>query len=124
VGANKLRSGDLDTLVALQRKTVSHSPSGVPQETWSTLTSRFAALRPLLGDERNGSQQLIAREQTEFTIHWSDDIQDLSPLDRIVCPAADAASSPLNARSIYDVFGVHEIGRNTGLKVLAARRVA
>jgi len=121
---DQLRAGDLDTRIALQRKTVTHSSSGVPVETWSTLTSRFAALRPLLGDERNGSEQLIAREQTEFTIRWSTDIDDLSPLDRIVCPVADASNSPISNRSIYDVFAVHEIGRHVGLKVLAARRVA
>jgi head-tail adaptor len=124
VAVNRLRAGEFDTLIALQRKSVTYSSSGEPIETWSTLASRFASVRPLLGDERNASQQFIAKEQTEFILHWGSDINDFSPLDRVVCPGSDASSSPISARSIYDVFGVHEIGRNTGLRILAVRRVA
>jgi len=124
MATDQLRAGDLDTPIAIQRKSVTYSPSGEPVETWGTLFNRRASIRPLLGDERNGAEQLVGREQSEFKIRWSLDVATLSPLDRIVCPASDAGISPVNSRSIYDVFAVHEIGRNIGLRVLAARTVA
>lgn len=124
MATNQLRAGDLDTLIAVQRKTVTYSSTGDPQETWATLVLSDSAIRPLTGDERNGAEQWIAREQTEFTIRWSTGVADLSPLDRIVCPSSDVSLSPISDRSIYDIFGVHEIGRNIGLRIFAARRVA
>src|SRR5262245_40718184 len=104
MASDQLRAGDLDTRIAVQRKGVTYSSSGTPRETWSNLAVRSAKMRPLTGDERNGADQLIAREQTEFTIRWSNDVEDLSPLDRIVCPDSDASTSPIRVRSIYDVF--------------------
>lgn len=119
-----MRAGTLDTRVVLQRKTNSYSPSGSPIEVWSALVTRWAAVKPVTGDERNAAQQWIAREQTQFTIRWSQDIDDLSPLDRIICPAEDAANSPVSNRSIYDIIAVHEAKRRESLIITAARRVA
>lgn len=123
MATDKLRAGELDIRIAIQGKTVTYSPSGEPQESWSTLAQVWASQRPLLGDERNGAEQLIAREQTEFVVRWATALANLSPLDRIVFPASDAGNSPANLRSVYDVFGVHEIGRNVGFRILAARQV-
>lgn len=119
-----MRAGTLDTQVVLQRRVVTYSSSGSPIETWSTLTTVWAGLRPILGEERSGTQQWVAREQTEFTVRWSTDVEDLSPLDRVVCPAEDAGDSPIPNRSIYDVIAVHEPDRHVNLKIMAARRVA
>jgi head-tail adaptor len=117
------RAGLLDTLIAIQRKSQSYSSTGEPTETWSTLAQRWADLRPVTGTELNAAEQWVAREQTEFTIRWSPDVADVSPLDRIICPASAASSSPVLVRSIYDVIAVHEPIRNDTLKLLAARRV-
>jgi SPP1 family predicted phage head-tail adaptor len=119
-----MRAGQLDTRVALQRKTTTYSSSGEPVETWSTLVERWSALRPLTGAEVNAAEQWVAREQTEFTVRWSQEIADLSPLDRVICPADDASVSPEVARSVYDIVAVHEVGRNEALRITAARRVA
>ncbi len=119
-----MRAGTLDTRIALQRKTTSHSSSGTPIETWSTLVERWSSADPVTGDERNAAQQWIAREQTKFTIRWSQEVEDLSPLDRVICPADGASVSPISARSIYDVIAVHEEGRNKEMIIMAARRVA
>lgn len=119
-----IRAGTLDFKIALQRKTDSYSSTGEPIETWSVLAERWAELRPVTGDERNASEQWIAREQTRFTVRWSADIDDLSPLDQVICPAADAGNSPISSRSIYDIISVFEEGRHEKLVVVAARRVA
>jgi len=119
-----MRAGQLDTRVALQRKTTTYSGSGDPVDTWSTLVERWAGLRPLTGVEANASEQWVAREQTEFMVRWSQEIAALSPLDRVICPADDASLSPEVARSVYDIVAVHEVGRNEALRIIAARRVA
>lgn len=118
-----MRAGPLDTRVALQRKAVSYSSIGEPIEVWSTLATRWAAVSPTAGTEQNASDQWVAREQTDFLIRWSSDIADLSPLDRVICPASDASLSPVASRSVYDIMAVHELGRNESLRVRAARRV-
>jgi SPP1 family predicted phage head-tail adaptor len=108
----------------LQRKTSTISSSGSPTETWSTLATVWANVKPITGTERNAAQQWIAREQTQFTVRWSDDVANFSPLDRVIYPAADVGSSPLSNRSIYDVMAVHEPQRQVNLVIMAARRVA
>jgi hypothetical protein len=42
----------------------------------------------------------------------------------MICPADDASASPEVSRSVYDIIAVHEIGRNEGMRIVAARRVA
>lgn len=118
------RAGILDTQVALQRKSVSYSASGEPVETWSILWECWADLKPVAGSELNAAAQWVAREQTQFTVRWAPEIDDFSPLDRIVCPSSDASVSPEVTRSIYDVISVHEPERQDYLQILAARRVA
>ena len=119
-----VRAGTLDVRIALRRKTSSFSSSGEEIETWTTLATRWASIDPIIGDERNASEQWIAREQSRFTTRWSADIDDLSPLDLVIFPAADASNSPVPSRSTYDVIAVHAKGRNDQLVILAARRVA
>jgi head-tail adaptor len=117
------RAGDLDIRIAIQRKGTSYNSSGEPVETWTTLATRWSALRPLTGTEINASEQWVAREQTEFTIRWDESIEGVSPLDRIICPSSDVSESPLSARSIYDVIAVHDVGRHDEMKITGARRV-
>lgn len=118
-----MRAGKLDMRVAFQRKAQSSSSSGEPVETWSTLATRWADVEPLFGTEVNAAEQWIAREQSRFTVRWSSDIDDLSPLDRVIFPASDAQASPVPSRSVYDVIAVQLLGRNEGIAVQAARRV-
>jgi head-tail adaptor len=119
-----MRAGKLDVRIALQRKTTSLSPSGEPSESWVTLAERWSSIDPIQGDERNAAEQWIAREQAQFIVRWSQDIDDLSPLDRVIYPVSDASLSPSPSRSIYDIISVLEKGRNDQLIIQAARRVA
>lgn len=119
-----MRAGRLDRLITIQRKSISYSASGEPQESWAALSSqRPASIAPVRGEERFSGEQWVAKEQVEFRTHWSAVIADLSPLDRIIYPAqaADSPDAPIE-RNIYDVLAVHEIGRREGLQIIAARR--
>jgi head-tail adaptor len=118
-----MRAGTLDQRIALQRKTTDYSSSGAPIETWSTLAERWSSLDPVSGLERSAAQQWIAREQVQFVLRWSPEVSDLSPLDQVIHPASDAASSPIPSRSVYDIMAVLAIGRNESIKIMAARRV-
>jgi hypothetical protein len=75
-------------------------------------------------DERFSAPRLVARQQTEFHVRWSQDIADLSPLDRIVYPPVPDTSPPTHmpSTSSYDIVEVHEIGRREGFKIIAVRR--
>src|SRR5262245_9542221 len=102
------RAGALDTRVALQRKTTASSSSGDLTETWSTIGERWAEYMPFQrAQEMNVAAQWVAREQVSFTIRWDEGIKDLTPVDRIVCPAVDANPAKLQNRSIYDIIAVH-----------------
>lgn len=119
-----MRAGRLDRRITIQRRSVTYSDSGEPQETWAALSERRpASVSPVSGEERFTGEQYVARQQTEFRIRWSEDLAALTPLDRIVYPADDATASPEVTGSIYDVMAVHELGRREGLRILAARQV-
>lgn len=117
-----MRAGALDRRITIQRKTVTQSPSGAPRETWSNLAQRRPASRkPVRGDERFNTPQLVAREQIEFRIRYSADVANLTPKDRIIEPALSGNETP-ETRAIYDILAVHEIGRREGLQIITARR--
>jgi head-tail adaptor len=119
-----MRAGRIDRIITIQRKSVTYSSSGEPQETWAVLVERWwASIAAVSGDERFTGEQWVAKEQTEFRIRWSTVVADLSPLDRIIYPApasGDMFEPP--TRSIYNVMSVQEIGRMEVLQILAARR--
>jgi SPP1 family predicted phage head-tail adaptor len=121
-----MRAGRLDRTITIERKAVTHSPSGQPIETWAPLVSRrSASVTPLSGDERFSAPQYVAREQVQFEIRWSQDVASVQSKDRIVYPAIDSSVSPAPVpaeREIYDIIYVAEIGRRRGLRIVAARR--
>lgn len=116
-----MRAGRLDRRILIQRHGVTYSDSGEPIETWTDLTEEQpASINPVRGEERFAGEQWQAKEQVEFRVHWFEAIAQLSPLDRIIYPAA-SGDSP-DERQIYDVMAVHEIGRREGMRIMAARR--
>lgn len=120
-----MRAGRLDRLITIQRKTSTASSSGEPQESWSDIvTRRPASLAPVRADERFAGPQIGATEQVEFRIRYSQDVADLSPLDRIIYPAlsADSPDESSTGNRRYDILAVHEIGRREGLQIIAFRR--
>jgi head-tail adaptor len=117
-----MRAGRLDRKVTIQRKSVVLSDSGEQQESWATLANnRWASVAPLSGTERFGGEAIESSQQVEFRIRWSQDVADLSPLDRIVYPSSAATDSPSLGSSVYDVLSVNEIGRHEVLQIITAR---
>jgi SPP1 family predicted phage head-tail adaptor len=113
-----MQAGKLDRLISLQRKASTGSSSGQPVDTWTNLIARrWASVAPVRGDERFTAPQYAAKEQTEFRIRWSENVADLTPLDRIIYPAG--SSDPT---AVYDILAVHEIGRRDGLRIITFRR--
>jgi head-tail adaptor len=110
----------LDRFISIETLTTIPDPVGEPIETWTAIDARRpAAYRPINGSERFAADQFIARQQAEFIIRWSVNVSLVSPLDRIIYPAGD---SPTLDEDIYDIMDVQEIGRQEGLRILAARR--
>jgi head-tail adaptor len=119
-----MRGGTLDRTVAIQRATVTQSPSGEIREAWATLSTRPASVAPVTGEERFTSEQLIAKAQFSFTVRWAQVLADLTPLDRIIYPASALANSPADplGNKIYDIIAVQEIGRREALRIIATVR--
>ena len=118
-----MRAGKLDRVITLQRKTVTISDSGEPIEGWAVLALRRpASMKPVSGTERWVQPSLVADQQVEFQIRYSDDVADLSPLDRIIFPALATGAEVVGADMIYNILVVQEIGRQDGLQVITRRR--
>jgi head-tail adaptor len=110
----------LDRFISIETMTTVPDSVGEPVETWTAIDSRRpASYKPLNGTERFAADQFIARQQAEFIIRWSVNVSLVSPLDRIIYPAGD---SPIQEEDIYDIMDVQELGRQDGLRILAARR--
>jgi len=116
-------AGRLDRRVTVQRKILTQAPSGHPTERWHDVAQRLWASRvPVRGDERSTASQWVAKEQVEFRIRYMPAVAELSPLDRVICPAPNEANAQHPpAAQTYDIIAVHEIGRRRGLKIIAAR---
>jgi head-tail adaptor len=112
-------------MVAIQRAVINQSPSGEPQPTWVTLSTRPAALdNGMTGTERLATEQVVAKAQVAFTVRWASVLADLTPLDRIIYPASVLANSPADPlhSKIYDIIMVQEIGRREQLRIFATVR--
>jgi head-tail adaptor len=117
-----MRAGRLDRKITIQRKATTLSDTGEQEESWSSLaTNRSASVMPVSGTERFGGEQIESSQQVEFRIRWSENVADLSPLDRVVYPSSDATDSPSLGSSVYDVLAVNEIGRHEVLQIITAR---
>lgn len=119
-----MRAGRMDRRITLQRRAAAQDEFGEEIVTWVTVApSRAASVGPVRGEERFTSAQFISKEQTEFRIRWSASLANFNPLDRVVYPAI-AGESPeeIAGDRIYDVMSVHELGRQEGLVIRAARR--
>jgi head-tail adaptor len=120
-----MRAGRLDRFITIQRSTSTAADDGHPTLSWSTVGQLRtpASMTPISGDEKTSAPQYVAKEQVEFRVRYSDDLSELSPMDRIIYPAFEANSPAVpETRRTYDIFEVLEIGRREGLKILAARR--
>ena len=85
--------------------------AGEVNDGWTSVGEMPASARPVSGAEFAGRAQIVAVETVEFTVRWSATVANVSPLDRV-----------RHQGRVYDVRGVHEIGRREGLRIIAVRR--
>jgi head-tail adaptor len=119
-----MKSGKLDRLITIQRKTVTQDNFGQEVETWAAIAHRRAATyAPVRGDERFTASQFVAKQQVTFWVRWASALQSLNPMDRVLypCPDDEDVQSP-PTEIIYDIMEVSELGRRDGFKITAARR--
>lgn len=120
-----MKAGPLDRKITIMRRSATLSDIGEPEEAWTVIDSRrSASVHPVSGDERDTAPQNVAKEQVDFKIRWSNNVSDLTPLDRIVYPAMESFDPPetVSDRRIYDILYVSEIGHKDGLMIRAVRR--
>ncbi len=114
-----LSTGSLDRRISIERNTPTQSRTGALEPAWERIGRvRWARRAQLAGQERYTAQQFLAREQVTFTVRWAEDLEGLSPKDRIVYPVVDDPAD----NQIYDVLAVHELGYREGLVIETARR--
>lgn len=98
-------AGRLDRRVVIQRKTETRSPTGAVIETWATWKTVQMGKRDIRADERFRADQELATETTVFVAQY---IEGLRTDDRLVCEGRT-----------YDVLGIAELGRRSGLEITA-----
>jgi SPP1 family predicted phage head-tail adaptor len=98
-------SGRLDRVAEIQRSTTIQDEFGQPIETWSAWRVVKMGKRDVRADERFRSDQELATETTVFVSHW---ISGLQTTDRLVVD-----------EKTYDILGVAELGRRSGLEITA-----
>jgi SPP1 family predicted phage head-tail adaptor len=102
-------AGRLDRRVIIERKTVLQDETGQPVETWSTWKIVFMGKRDVRADERFRSDQELASETTVFVSHY---IAGVTAQDRLVTEG-----------KTYDIIGVAEVGRRSGLEITATAKI-
>ena len=123
-----LQAGKLDRKITIQRRTVVISESGDVTEEWTNLYARYSAsMWSFRASEAGGAPAITSFEQIEFRVRYSEALAELSPKDRIICPALTAAQRVdddyvVPERNIYDIVGVLEINRREGFKIITNRR--
>jgi head-tail adaptor len=121
-----MRAGTLDKFVTVMRKTTTYADDGQPLDAWAVLGTlrRPANVGPVAGEERRATEQVAATEQTRFRLRYSEDLADLSPLDRIIYPAMTGESSPevIPHRNVFDIIEAPHIGRLDAIEIVAIRR--
>ncbi|MGR3452882.1 phage head closure protein [Pseudooceanicola sp.] len=106
-------AGKLDRRITLERGTVSDDGfNDAIGEPWSVLAEVWAQSMPLSDGERWRAGSIGATATHRFRIRYSSQVADLNPKDRLVFEGR-----------VYDISGVKELGRRTGLEVTASARV-
>ncbi len=121
-----MRAGTLDRFVTIMRKSTTYAEDGQPLESWAVLGNlrRPAGVAPIAGDERLTTEQVAATQQTKFRLRYSEDLADVSPLDRVIYPAMTGEASPeiIPNSHIYDVLEAPQLGRLDAIEIVARRR--
>lgn len=108
-----MNAGRLDRLIRFEQVLAGGevNAAGEQVEQWATLREVWAEKRSMVGRERFADQQHLAEVDAIYRTRHFDDITPRKEL-RLVDDAG----------RIFDIKGVHEIGRREGLEILATAR--
>lgn len=99
-----MRSGRLRYSVTLQRQGSSKNSRGEYTQSYTTLATRRASIRPLAGREYWQTSGEHSAVTTEIRIRYDSTVKSLAPKDRVL----DAAHSPQIVYDVESVIRPHE----------------
>ncbi len=105
---DKLRSGDMDRRIRIERASYTSNHLGEQIPTWDRLVTVWAQVLPISDGERWRAAEVAAHVTTRFRIRWGSGV---TVTDRIVYDGR-----------VFDISGVKEIGRHEGQEITAAAR--
>jgi SPP1 family predicted phage head-tail adaptor len=110
--------GALDRRVTIQYRTDGDSDSGFPTEDWTTTTSVtvFMAAVPLSGMERVAAEQVSARYDTRWVMHYRAD------MDPYLVDVAKDRRLSYQGR-IYNVTGAEMMGNKAAISLTTVAKV-
>jgi len=105
-----MRAGELRHHVTIQRNTATAQDNyGQVVESWTTIATRWASIRPVSGDEAEEGKQVKAKATHEIKLRH---LADITTKDR-----AKLGSRSFN---IYSIINTEEKNKETVLKCIEA----
>lgn len=104
-------AGRMDRRIAVKRATSTTNGFNEPVYTWATLTTVWAAVKPVNDGERMRAGETLANMQCRFTIRWSATTATVDPRDRLTFDGRD-----------FDINGVKETARREYIEITATAR--
>ncbi len=105
-----MRAGELDRKIVIQSLTQTRDAYGALSDTWATFATVWAKKRDVRGDEYFAAQQVNARVDSIFTIHYLSGVLETM---RIACDG-----------KYWDIRRLNELGRREGLEIYAEAKRA
>jgi len=105
-----MRAGELRHQVTIQRNTATAQDNyGQVVESWSTIATRWASIRPMTGDESEEGKQVKAKATHEIKMRY---LVDITTKDRV----------KLGTRifNVYSIINTEEKNKETVLKCIEA----
>lgn len=105
-----LRAQEYDRQITLERYGVTYDEWNQPVAGWTILATVWASWRRASARETLASAEINATATDVFEIHYSSEVADLNPKDRLIYEG-----------QTYNIAAVAEIGRREGLRIDASR---
>lgn len=100
--------GGLDRRINIQIAGVVFNTYGESVKTWSLFEEVWAQIeRAPAAVEKNSGEQIVSVNKVVFNVRWSDRIDSVNPTYRISYGG-----------KIYNILGVHEVGRKERMRII------
>ena len=105
----RVRAGQLDRRITIEKNTPGQDDAGAPTESWATFATVDAAVQPRQGREFFDSHQVNPEVDTVFVIRHRTDLDETMRINY--------------GGKLYDIHFIGEIGRLEGLEIMASALV-